>query len=59
MKITFYFKQMPGDAQIEAMTTRVEGADIPLALGKAQLFVQSITTVAVERIVIELDAPKE
>jgi hypothetical protein len=59
MRITFTFVARPGDTQLEAVTVRTEGDKpvmVPAALGKALVFVESLTALPIAQVTITLDA---
>jgi hypothetical protein len=53
LKITLTFVPMPGDSQIESITVRSNTLDQVAALQSALAYVQTITTIMVDKITIE------
>lgn len=55
MRVTIYFQKAPGPQQVSSIELRVETADFAAAVAQAITFIANITTVKIERVVLEPD----
>lgn len=53
LKITVTFVEMPGDHQVEAITVRSKTTDTVITLQHALAFIESITSITVDKVTIE------